>query len=114
MNIEIIHETDPHGTDAHVPGAKLDAGKPLAGILGDFSLALMEVVKVGTYGARKYTRRGWEEVPDGITRYEDAMWRHLLAFYDSDVDADSGCLHLAQVAWNALAVLELTLREVEA
>jgi hypothetical protein len=49
-------ETDPNGLDPHEPGAKLDAGKirPQL-VLGGFSRALEEVVKVGTYGANKYT-----------------------------------------------------------
>lgn len=104
-------ELDPNGVDQHTPGAKLDSGKILAGILGDFSRALEEVAKVGTAGAQKYTRGGWQSVPDGPQRYEDAMWRHLLKSKQETHDADTGCLHAAQVIWNALACLELILRE---
>lgn len=104
-------EFDPNGVDQHAPGAKLDSGKILAGILGDFSRALTEVAKVGTAGAKKYTRGGWQSVPDGPQRYEDAMWRHLLKAKQETHDADTGCLHAAQVIWNALACLELILRE---
>lgn len=106
-------EVDPYGVDQHMPGAKLDSGKILAGILGDFSRALEEVAKVGTAGAQKYTRGGWQSVPDGPRRYEDAMWRHLLKNYQELRDKDTGCLHLAQVIWNAMASLELMLREEE-
>lgn len=105
-------ERDPHGTDPHTPGAKLDAGKPRAGlVLGDFARALTAVADVGTYGARKYTDSGWCHVPDGHRRYTDAMLRHWLAESAGETtDTDSGLLHAACVAWNALARLELMLR----
>lgn len=104
-------EKDPNGIDQHSPGAKLDDGKPLAGLLGDFSLALMAVVDVGTYGAKKYSRGGWQSVPEGQQRYTDAMWRHMLAENRGELD-ESGLLHMAHAAWNALARLELKLRDV--
>jgi hypothetical protein len=104
------NEIDPTGRTPHDPGAKLDDGKLLAGVLLDFSLALTEVAKVGTYGAKKYSRRGCLEVPNGIERYQDAMMRHLLAAQREDIDEDSGLLHDAQVCWNALIRLELKLR----
>lgn len=101
-------ESDPTGRAPHEPGAKLDAGKVYASLLGDFSLALTEVAKVATFGANKYSRGGWQTVPNGIQRYSDAKWRHLLK---SGVDEDSGLLHKAHEAWNVLAELELILRE---
>lgn len=107
-----MKERDPLGKDPHEPGAKLDGGKLLAGTLGDFSLALQEVAKVATFGAEKYTRGGWQEVPNGEQRYTDALWRHLLAERHESVDVDSGLLHQAHLAWNALARLELMLRSV--
>ena len=101
--------------DLHVPGAKDDNGKPMAGVLLDFSRALQAVVDVGTYGAKKYTRLGWATVPEGSQRYLDAMMRHLLAMdVDPDgLDKETGLPHLAHVAWNALAVLELQARRKE-
>lgn len=99
-------ESDPHGKDPHEPGAKLDAGKVRLGlVLGGFSQALVEVGKVGTYGAEKYTPNGWLSVPNGIDRYRDAMLRHILA--TDETDPDTGLLHMAHAAWNCLAVLEL-------
>lgn len=101
--------------DLHVPGAKDDKTKPMAGVLLDFSRALQSVVDVGTYGAKKYTRTGWATVPEGSQRYLDAMMRHLLAMdVDPDgLDKETGLPHLAHVAWNALAVLELQARRKE-
>ena len=101
--------------DLHVPGAKDDKTKPMAGVLLDFSRALQIVVDVGTYGAKKYTRTGWATVPEGSQRYTDAMMRHLLAMVvDPDgLDKETGLPHLAHAAWNALAVLELQARGKE-
>ena len=98
-----------------VPGAKDDKAKPMAGVLLDFSRALQIVVDVGTYGAKKYARQGWCVVPEGSQRYTDALVRHLLAMdVDPDgLDPETGLPHLAHVAWNALAVLELQARRKE-
>jgi len=99
-------------TDPHVPGAKLDEGKNRLGlVLLGFSRALQEVGKVGTFGAGKYTDDGWVNVPDGEARYTDAMLRHLLDEATGEqLDFESGLLHAAHVAWNALARLDLVLR----
>jgi len=105
-----MSERDPHGIDQHAPGAKLDHGKPLAGILLQFSKALRAVVDVGTFGANKYSRGGWQHVPNGVVRYTDAMLRHILEEPDNPISSD-GLLTAAQVAWNALARLELMLRK---
>lgn len=105
-------ENDPTGRNPHEAGAKLDAGKLRAGlVLGDFSRALTEVCAVGTFGANKYTPHGWLSVPDAQERYTDAMMRHWLKDQTGEiVDPDSGLSHKAHFAWNALALLELTLR----
>lgn len=94
-------------------GAKFDSGKPLSGCLFDFPRALNEVAKVATFGAKKYQRGSWQTVPDGETRYFDALARHLIARGLEDADPESGISHLAHAAWNALAVLELELRRKE-
>ncbi len=98
--------------DPHAPGAKLDHGKVRMGlVLGGFRHALQAVGEVGTFGAAKYSDNGWLEVPNGKARYEDALFRHLLA--DDECDDESGLLHKAHAAWNALAILELHLREAK-
>jgi hypothetical protein len=108
-------ERDPYGRDPHTGGAKLDAGKikPRL-VLGSFARALREVSKVGTIGAAKYTDDGWVKVPDGFDRYTDAMLRHWLDEQSGEEkDKDTGLLHMAHMAWNVLARLELYLREGE-
>jgi hypothetical protein len=106
-------DVDPNGYEQHEPGAKLDAGKPDASLLLMFGQALIAVSEVGTHGAAKYTRGGWQSVPDGYNRYTAALLRHVFEensnLYD-DGEGGSGLLHAAHAAWNALARLELELR----
>jgi hypothetical protein len=105
---------DPNGKNQHESGAKLDAGKIRVGLFfKDFPRALLEVAKVVTYGANKYTPSGWVDVPNGDERYEDALGRHLLEGNITKYDEESELLHLAHRAWNALSTLELYLREQE-
>ena len=86
------------------------------GAVGRFPLALQEVAKVSTYGCNKYSvplgDMNFLDVPDGFMRYTDAVARHLMQeVADGPVNAeDGGVLHAAQVAWNALARLEIYLR----
>lgn len=108
-------EKDPNGLSPHSPGAKLDSGKIDADlVLSSFSKALIEVCKVGTFGANKYTRDGWLQVSNGEERYRSAGLRHWL--YESSgevIDPDSQLYHKAHKAWNSLAELELFLRKIE-
>ena len=99
-------------------GVKYDAGKPevVKGALHYFPNALAAVADVSAAGARKYTWDGWRTVPDGVGRYTEAMGRHLLAEREGPTDSGpggTGCLHAAQVAWNALARLELMLEDAK-
>ena len=105
-------ETDPRGLKSSDPGAKFDAGKVRPSlILNAMPLAILAVSEVGTYGANKYSENGWKDVDNGIARYTDAMDRHRIKEGLEVFDSDSGLMHAAQVAWNALARLELMLCE---
>lgn len=94
-------------------GAKHDAGKPRAGLMvEDFARALEAVAEVTTFGAKKYAPHSWTTVTDARDRYYDAFLRHILKDAKGEkVDAESGLPHLAHIAWNALALLELECRE---
>ena len=91
-----------------VAGMKFDAGKPMAGLMvSDFANALLAVSEVTTFGANK----SWMTVPNARDRYNDALHRHLLmAAAGEKQDQESKLLHAAHVAWNALALLELEIR----
>lgn len=109
---QISTEADPTGKSLHTPGAKADAGKlrPTL-ILRDMANAILAVTKIATDGAIKYTPGGWIVVPEAEQRYEDAHLRHMLKRFSGErIDSDSQSLHLAHEAWNALAKLELHLR----
>lgn len=95
-------------------GKKYDNGKPMAGTLTDvFSRALMAVGACIEFGTHKYPDpKNWQLVDNGIKRYRDAMIRHLLKYNAGiDKDEETGLPHLAHMAWNALAILELYMQE---
>lgn len=106
---------DPYGKNQHERGAKVDVGKVRMHLItGGMARAITEVAKVGTFGAAKYTDGGWVDVPDGFRRYEDAQQRHAADRHRGEMlDKESQLLHLAHEAWNALAKLDLHLRETE-
>ena len=105
----------PQAAPQPAGGVKYDAGKPRYGlVLGGFPRALERVVQVGTFGANKYSDDGWLTVDNGHARYTDALLRHHFAEAGGEeLDGESGMLHAAHRAWNALAVLELKLIELE-
>lgn len=110
-----MNQTDPYGKSPHEKGAKLDSGKEpvFRGLLDYFPRACKAVAQVSAAGAAKYAWKGWEEVPDGINRYADALARHIVnEAIEGQFDSE-GFRHAAQQAWNALARLELILREEE-
>lgn len=102
---------DPNGIFQHAPGAKLDAGKLMAGLGDQFSLALSAMLDIATYGAMKYTVGGWQTVPDGAARYWNAFNRHRLAMAYEEVDSESGRLHLHHALWNLMAIVEMQMRK---
>lgn len=110
------NEVDPDGKPAHEPGSKLDYGKSqlYTHLYTYFPRALDATCGVSEFGARKYTRMGWATVSDGVERYTNALARHLRDEAKGEViDKDSGLMHASQVAWNALARLEMMLIEEE-
>ena len=68
-----------------------------------------DIVRVYTAGAKKYGENKWQDLPDGIRRYKAALLRHLVEFdKGNEIDKETGCLHLAQCAWNAIAMLHIS------
>jgi hypothetical protein len=65
-----------------------------------------DVVKVFHYGAKKYAPDSWKNIPDGFERYRAALMRHMMSYLRGErIDPESGLQHLAQVTWNAIAML---------
>lgn len=111
-------EVDPTGLSADTPGAKLDAGKVDLSLIPEcFPNALTAVAEVAEIGAKKYSRGGFLHVLGGFVRYTAALLRHLFAAGRGELDDGEVILkstkygHDAQVAWNALARLEVKMRE---
>ena len=95
-------------------GIKHDDGKPRPDLIfSAMARALLEVSKVAAMGAAKYDDDNWLIVEDASKRYRDAKGRHLLLGAIESHDNESNITHLAHEAWNALAVLELHLRQLE-
>ena len=81
-------------------------------ILKDMQAAFHEVLKAREYGAKKYSRMNWAasigepEQHDFLDDNMDSIYRHLIASTDEDLDRESGCYHLANVAVRCLIALE--------
>lgn len=87
-----------------------------------FPLAIQEVVKCSQAGHKKYeeTDFDWQnfsKVKGGQFTYRNALLRHLFEAdkneFDSDLSQYGEIRHIAQVAWNALASLELHMRALK-
>jgi hypothetical protein len=90
---------------------KHDDGKPNPfSVLSQFPHALEAVVKRGDDAIEKYgTYSNWRTV--NADRYKNALMRHQLAIWKGEHrDEETGQLHYAAVAWNALAILELEIQ----
>lgn len=66
---------------------------------------LEDIARVYTEGAKKYGVNTWQNLENGYERYKGALLRHLYAAESETFDEETGCRHLAQVAWNAIALL---------
>lgn len=69
---------------------------------------LEDIARVYTEGAKKYGDNTWQNLENGYERYKGALLRHLYAAESETFDEETGCRHLAQVAWNAIALLWLS------
>ena len=65
-----------------------------------------DIVKVYHAGAEKYGPNKWQDLPDGFERYRAAANRHIMQYMKGEkIDKETGCYHLAQAAWNMIAML---------
>lgn len=93
-------------------GLKLDAEKDRWDLL-PWS-ATEQVVKVLTYGARKYAPENWRKIPDAGERYWAATQRHLSAFRQGEwIDGESGLPHLAHAMCCLTFLLTLGIDEAK-
>lgn len=95
---------------------KYDKGKPpvVTMFMHYFPRAIRAVSWVSEFGARKYEAYGYINVEDALQRYANAGGRHLLEqspLMGGLYDEESGLADAAQEAWNAMAKLELMLKD---
>jgi hypothetical protein len=84
-------------------GKKFDAGKTRLELLP--WVALEEVGKVVTFGAKKYGDANWKKGMEW-SRLMGSSLRHFSLFAQGkDIDDESGLPHLAHLACNALFLL---------
>lgn len=90
---------------------KADITKAKPGqMMEDFNLALLAISEVTRYGIEKYERPGsWKHAHKELMKYKDALGRHLLKPPTEKYDDESGYLHLIQVGWNVLALIQMEL-----
>lgn len=97
---------------ATTEGVKHDEDKP------KFSLmkpdALMEMVAVLTYGAKKYSPDNWKHLENARQRYFDAANRHLWQWYGGEErDPESGLHHLAHAMSSLMFLIQMDMDEEE-
>jgi len=97
---------------------KADGGKVRSSLLNvQFGVHLEQVAGVLTFGANKYPKppldNSWRDVPNAVPRYQDALYRHLTAYFSKGeiTDPESGYNHLYHAACNLLFLMELTQQE---
>lgn len=95
-----------------VKGRKDDAGKLRYDLLPWD--VLEQVVKVLTFGAKKYDDNNWKFVPDAKTRYEAAMLRHFSSYKQGEYnDKETNLPHLAHALTCLMFRLWFDLEEKE-
>lgn len=92
-------------TATETPGRKDDSGKR------DWTLlplgALEQVVLVLEHGARKYGRDNWKKLDNLESRYQKALWRHMVALTKGEsLDPETGLPHLAHIVCSALFIMQ--------
>ena len=67
---------------------------------------IINIIRVLDFGAKKYSRDGWQNVPDARRRYLAAALRHLAAIADGEwVNEESQLPHAAHIGCCVLFLL---------
>lgn len=93
-----------------VIGKKFDNDKPRWSLLPWTSVK--EIVRVLTFGAKKYEDNNWKYVEEPTDRYYSAALRHLTDWWTTEKnDSETGISHLAHAGCCILFLLWFELRE---
>ena len=106
----LVPKTEADSPNVLNTGLRYDAGKNRLDLLPPEWE--WELGKVLTAGANKYADRNWE-LGMQWSKVVGPLRRHLNRFLRGEqLDEETGCHHLAHVAWNALALLSYDLRHL--
>ena len=85
-------------------GLKYDDGKDRWDLLPLYPIS--QIVKVLTFGAKKYSDNSWQQVENGIDRYYSALMRHIFAWRSGEKnDSESGMPHLSHALTNLMFIV---------
>lgn len=94
--IDYYHKVwvNPTSTKPKEIGTKHDTGKVRYSLLPKG--VLEKVLSILEFGANKYSKDNWQQVPNARDRYYDAAMRHIQAWYYGETkDPETGESHLA-------------------
>lgn len=97
-------------------GIKYSEGKPMVGtLISIFPDALLAIGDCIREGAKKYPEvDNWKRVENAISEYTESAMRHLLKYQKGIIfDEDDELPHIAHFAWNALAITQLILEDMQ-
>lgn len=87
-----------------IEGFKLDSEKLRWDLLPITEIE--EVVKILTFGAKKYADNNWQIVPNARERYYAALMRHVVLYRKGEqIDPESGVSHLAHAMCNMVFLM---------
>lgn len=97
-------------------GMRFNAGKAPVwrGFINYFPRAIEAVSRVSAFGANKYAWNNWQNIDDYYDNITDSLSRHLVnEAKGRALDVDSELEEAAHLAWNAMARLELIVKDRE-
>lgn len=109
MTLADFHDVEARVTDPSTGGMK---GQKLTQLGALDPLTLIELARVAGMGANKYDDHNFLKGYVFSSSF-NAMMRHALLFWaGEDRDEESGRLHMAHAAWNALTLCAFVLRGI--
>lgn len=113
-----IFPTKPNSDVSPATLARYCKPKPFAGFVGRFPRAIFAVSEVSLFGTKKHNvplmDMSYLCLPDGANEMREAKMRHVLnEAISGPIDVDFQLFHAAHEAWNAMARLEIMLKNQE-
>jgi len=113
-------EEDKEEAGEELKGVKTDSSKvDISVLFKQFPRALTAVAEASAYGHQKYIEHdldmlNFTRVENAESRYRGALMRHERDRYtDGYLDSESNLPHIYHKAWNALAELEMHLKNID-